>query len=224
MELVVLICFLGAVPLGIATWYWSGPARIRRKLRSAPRVSIAEAPEGEVVRIDGRVTEGEALEAPLTGRRCVYYVAVVEEKGDAGDWMELARESRGVRFMVEDGTGRAIIDPEGARIDVDLDSTTQSGTTDDPTPREAAFLVRHRLKGAGLFFNRTLRYREGVFEIGEPIAVMCQPVREPDPDAASRTAGYRDLPPTRLRVGGSPAHPILLSDSRDVTLNRRRRR
>jgi hypothetical protein len=223
METLLLILALAAVPLGIATWYGSGSARIRRALRGARRVSIAEAPEGEVVRIDGRVAEGEALEAPLTGRRCVYYVAVVEEKGDAGDWMEVVRESGGVRFMVEDGTGHAIIDPEGARINVDLDSTTRSGTIDEPTSRETAFLARHRVKGIGLFFNRTLRYREGVFEIGEPIAVMCQPVREPDPDAASRTAGYRDLPPTRLRVGGSSARPIRLSDSRDVTQRSRRR-
>jgi hypothetical protein len=134
-----------------------------------------------------------------------------------------ARELRGVPVTVDDGTGRALVDPTAARIDVDIDTTSKSGTLDDPTEAEAAFLQRHGQKGAGWLFNKRLRYREGVFEVGERIAVMCQPVREPDPDAAARAvAGYRDPAPTRLRIGGSPAHPILLSDSRDLTAVRRR--
>ena len=57
---------------------------------------------------------------------------------------------------------------------------------------------------------------EGVIEIGETIAVMGQGVREPDPDAAAKAQGYRGGPPTRLRLGGSARHPILLSDAVDT--------
>lgn len=65
-------------------------------------------------------------------------------------------------------------------------------------------------------YNKGLRFREGVFEIGELIAVLCQPVREPDLEATPDEAGYRDGPPTRLRVGGSAQSPILLSGARDL--------
>ncbi|HSK02968.1 MAG TPA: hypothetical protein VK932_17070 [Kofleriaceae bacterium] len=219
MEVFVLVLVLGGIS-GIAGWYWSATARLRRALRGAKHVSIADAPEGAVVRLDGRVIEGETLEAPLTGRRCVYYLAIVEafEAGSTPDsWRELAREARGVRFAIEDGTGRAIVDPDGARVDVDLDRTSTSGTFEEPTAAQAAFLERHGVTLTGWSSSRRLRYREGAFEIGEPIAVMCRPVREPDPGAASREVGYRDAPGTRLRVGGSARHPILLSDARDLT-------
>jgi hypothetical protein len=220
VEVFVLALVLGGISVGIASWYRSGTARLRSALREAKHVSIADAPEGAVVRLDGRVVEGETLVAPLTGRRCVYYVAIVEafEAGSTPDsWRELAREARGVPFAIEDGTGSALVDPDGARVDVDLDRTSTSGSFEDPTTAQAAFLERRRVKLTGWSSNRTLRYREGVFEIGEPIAVMCQPMREPDPGAGSREVGYREAPGTRLRVGGSAKHPILLSDSRDLT-------
>jgi hypothetical protein len=218
---IVLVMVFGAAVFGIAGWYWSDAAKIRRALRDARPVSIAEAPEGEVVRLDGRVMEGETVEAPLTGRRCVYYVAVVEEE-ISDSWHERATESGGVCFTIDDGTGRAIVDPAGARIDIDLDRGTASGTLDDPTAKERAFLERHRLEATGWVFNKKLRYREGVFEVGEPIAIMCRPVREPEPAVSSREAGYRDAPPTRLRIGGSSRYPILLSDSRRITQAPRR--
>jgi len=216
----VLVLVVGGISAGIASWYWSGTVRLRRALRGAKHVSIADAPEGAVVRLDGRVVEGETLEAPLTGRRCVYYLAIIEEfeAGSTPDsWREIAREARGVRFAIEDGTGRAIVDPDGARVDVELDRTLQSGSLEEPTAAQRAFLERQGVQLTGWSFNKTLRYREGVFEIGEPIAVMCLPIREPDPGAASREVGYREAPGSRLRVGGSARHPILLSDSRELT-------
>lgn len=220
MEVLALVLVLGGVSAGIASWYWSATARLRRALRQAKHVSIAEAPEGSVVRLDGRVVEGETLEAPLTRRRCVYYVAIVDEfvAGSTPDsWRELAREARGVQFTIEDGTGRAIVDPDGAHADVDLDRTSTSNLVEAPTAAQAAFLERKGVKLTGWSSGTTLRYREGVFEVGEPIAIMCRPMREPDPGAASREVGYREAPGTRLRVTGSARHPILLSDSREVT-------
>lgn len=221
MEAVIVIGILGVFALiMLGVWYWSDTAQLRRSLREAPRVSIAEAPEGALVRLHGRVVDGESLQAPLTGRRCVYYVALVEERRQSGKshhWVVRIRETRGVPFVIDDGTGRALVDPTQAQIDVEFDSNERSGTFDDPTPTERAFLDRHSVKGEGWVFNKTLRYREGVFEVGEQIAVRCLPVREPDPEGVGASRGYRDAPPTRLRVGGSADHPILLSDAREIT-------
>jgi hypothetical protein len=219
---IVLVAVLGGAVIGLARWHWSDAARIRRALRGARPVSIAEAPEDELVRLDGRIMEGETVEAPLSGRRCVYYIAIVEKKHGNDSWRERARETGGVGFTIDDGTGCAIVDPTGARIDVAFDRTTYSGGLDRPGVKERAFLERHGLEAAGWIFNKELRYREGVFEVGEPIAIMCQPVREPDPAVSSREAGYRDAPPTRLRIGGSSRYPILLSDSRRVTQRQNR--
>jgi len=217
MIVVVAICAVGSVVYGVVHAYRSEDGRIRRTLRTARQVSIADAPEGEVVRLDGTVVPGETVAAPLTGRRCVYYVAIVEEDTGDDDWHECARETGGVSFAIDDGTGRAIVDLTDARVDVDLDRETDSGGLDHPTAAERDFLRRHRVEHTGRLFHKKLRYREGVFAVGERIAIMCQPVREPERAAARGEAGYRDAPPTRLRIGGSSRYPILLSDCRRVT-------
>lgn len=131
-------------------------AKIRRELQRALPFSIAEAPEGEVVRLEGRVVEGETLVAPLTGRCCVYYVATIEEYdrygGLGAKWPERVRETRCVQFAIEDGTGRAIVDPTDARIDATIDRFTESGLFHDPSPIEVAFLERHGLTSTSTLF------------------------------------------------------------------------
>lgn len=219
MEALVVVAVVAGVAIVAASRLWNEKARIRRELRAAPRVDIAELDEGRTGRLVGTVGDGATVQAPLTGRSCVFFEATVEEyrsSGKTGSWRQVAREVGGMPFVLDDGTGRAIVDPTGARVAVDLDMTTRSGTFDDPTPVEEQFLQRHGLRATGWVFNRSLRYREGVIEVGETIAVMGQGVREPDPDAVGKVGGYRVGPPTRLRLGGSARHPILLSDAPDT--------
>lgn len=199
---------------------WSERARLKKALRSAPRVAIRELPEGTPARIVGTVAAQATLRAPLTGRTCVAYVAQVEElvsSGKTSSWRGRIHEVRHVPFTVDDGTGRAIVDPGQAKLLVEMDSTTRSGTFDDATPVEEDFLRRHNMGSQGWFFNKTLRYLEGVIEPGERVAVLGRAVREPDPDAAGAVTGYRDALPTRVRVGGSKDHPIIVSDHADTT-------
>lgn len=217
IAVLVIAVFVGLLVYGL---FFNDTAKLRRALRGAPRQAIAAAAEGAEVRVDGTVLPGETLVAPLTGRPCVVYEAVVEEwvnRGKTGSWRQRIREVRGVPFLIDDGTGHALVDPTGARLDVKIDLTTRSGTFDAPTPIEKAFLDRHGMSGEGWLFNKKLRYREGVFAVGERVAAMGRPVREPDRDAASRVHGYRGDLPTRLRLGGSADHPILLSDDASVT-------
>lgn len=219
MEALIVLAVVAGVAIVAASLVWNEKARIRRELRNAYRVDIADLDEGRTGRVVGRVGEGQTLQAPFTGRSCVFYEATVEElrsSGKSSSWRQVVREAVGVPFVIDDGTGRAVIDPNGARVAVDLDMTTRSGTFDDATPVEEQFLTRHGLRSTGWVFNKSLRYREGVIEVGETIAVMGQGVREPDPDAVGKVGGYRSGPPTRLRLGGSSRHPILLSDAPDT--------
>ena len=219
MEALVVLAIAAGVAIVAASLVWNEKARIRREIRSAVHVDIAELREGRTGRVVGKVGDGETLQAPFTQRSCVFYEATVEEfrsSGKTGSWRQVVREARGVPFVLDDGTGRAIIDPNGARVDVDIDMTTRSGTFDDATPVEEQFLTRHGMRSTGWLLNKSLRYREGVIEVGETIAVVGQGVREPDPDAVGKVGGYRSGPPTRLRLGGSARHPILLSDAPDT--------
>ncbi|HEY5922885.1 MAG TPA: GIDE domain-containing protein [Kofleriaceae bacterium] len=198
-----------------AFWYYSNDQQIRRRLRKTPTRSIQELRDDELGKVVGRARGlDEMLEAPLSGRRCVYFVAIVEEQRSTGKssyWKTIIKETRGVLFMLEDDSGRALVDATAARIAIDFDGKSKSGTFDDPTPVERAFLDRHGQKGEGWIFNRTLRYREAVIADGETIAVLGAGTREPDPDAPPAEA-YRGEPPTRLRLTSSPKYPLVISD------------
>ena len=66
-----------------------------------------------------------------------------------------------------------------------------------PTP--PAGIGRWGEKSRWWVFNRSLVYRESVFEPGASVVVGGMGRREPDPDAAAAGEGYRDRP-TRLVI------------------------
>ena len=208
------------VGLGVlAFWWFSENQTIRRQLRNAPAKRIGELGDDELAKVVGRALPlVETLHAPLSGRPCVYYHVVVEERrqhGKSGHWKTIIKETRSVAFVLEDDSGRAIVDATAARVALDFDARSTSGTFDNPTEAEAAFLARHGQSGQGWIFNRALRYREAVIEIREPIAVLGAGTREPDPDAAP-AAAYRGEAPTRLRLTSSRTYPLVISDDRST--------
>lgn len=213
------IAIIGAVFVAWLCYglYFSEAATLRQALRRAKRIPISQFPEGRAAKIVGRLEYvDEPLSAPLTGRLCALYEAVVEENKNQESWERVIREERGVRFRLVDGTGHAIIDPTHARTILVQDSRTESGTLDDATPVEKEFLARHGESSTGWVFNRTLRYVEGVLEADEEVAVLGFGMWEPDPDGATAERGYRDGPPMRLVMSGSAEHPLLITDQANL--------
>jgi len=217
MAALFVLFAVGVVAIGLVAYYNSETMKIRRALRSAARVSAAEFPDGGEGKLVGRLEIlGEPLIAPLSQRPCAYYELTVEQQrssGKSSHWYTLFREVNGQPFGLDDSSDcRVIVDPRGARVSLVVDAHTKSGTFDDATPVEEELLRRHGHESRGWIFNKTLRYREGVLEGGELVAVLGRGIREPDPDAVGMSRGYRDLPATRLRVSGSRDLPILISD------------
>jgi hypothetical protein len=214
----LVVGLIGAA--GIAFWYFSDDQTIRRQLRNAPMKRIAELGDDELGKLVGRARAlDEVLHAPVTGRPCVYFVATVEEYRPSGKsryWRQIVKEECGVPFVLEDGSGRAIVDATAARIAIDFDGKSTSGTFDNPTDTERAFLARHGQTGEGWLFNKTLRYREAVIAEHETIAVLGAGTREPDPDAPPAGA-YRGDVQTRLRLTSSPKYPLVISDDPSTT-------
>jgi hypothetical protein len=215
IHILMMLVFAGAGAYQLGRWYLSEARTVRRALRATPASTIAALPEGQPGRIVGRVAPGATLEAPLSGRACVYVEVTVEEQRGDRPWELMIREIGSVAFTLEDGTGRALVEPGSARVSLQVDFQGSSGTLDDPDDRELQLLHRHGQDSAGLLFNRKLRYSEAVIEIGETVAVFGIGVREPDPDGGAG-ALYRDGPPTRVRMNGSPRFPLLISDRPDT--------
>ena len=142
LESVVIACMLigGFVLAGARL---SRGAKLRRRIAAARAYAIAELPEDTVGRITGTVRPlDDTLASPLFERACVYYVAEVELDRDVPTI--IAREQRGVPFILEDASGRAIIDPQSAEVAIDLDREAHDLWGDTRGARRVFLNPRHR--------------------------------------------------------------------------------
>lgn len=106
---------------------------------------------GRTLLARGRVVARESLASPLTERRCVYYRYLVEEWkrstvaipgmgiGGGGLWHVSDRDEAITEFYVDDGTGRALVEPAGA--EVDFDATSGPRPVPMPEGRRASELL-----------------------------------------------------------------------------------
>lgn len=204
--------------VALARWWYSTAQQVKRALRKTPRTNVRDARDGDLVKIVGQLRYlHEPVIAPISGRRCAYFEARVERKHGKNSWVEVAREVGGAEFLVEDSTGRAVVDPVLVETAVVEDSTGRSGFLNDPSDRLASFLARHDVASTTLLgFNRTMRYREGVFEEGETVAVLGVAVAESDPEGGIPAGSYRSGP-RRLRIGPRVDGPVLMTDDKSVT-------
>jgi hypothetical protein len=174
------------------------------------------------VRIVGELRSHAALlQAPLTGRACACFVVHVEEQrrhGKTTSWRSLVHESRSRDFVVEDATGRAIVQTRGIEVAVVLDHHERSGFLADAPPALERFLAGHGHSTTGLFgLNKTIRYREGALEPGETVAVLGRARWEDDPEPGAATdaarGGYRDTARRRrLVIEAGELGPVRASD------------
>jgi hypothetical protein len=78
---------------------------------------------GYRVTVRGRVVPRDLIDSPLLGERCVYYRSLLEEWRTSsvmpvggGFWAASWRDEAICEFYVDDGTGRALVLPERARV------------------------------------------------------------------------------------------------------------
>jgi hypothetical protein len=173
----MVFVILAAAVAVVASIYFAKDARARRKLAGTRVEAIAQATPGTTARFTGTIEAlADQLTAPMSGRRCVYYLAVVQEyrsSGKSGNWVEILRDEQHVDFLVRDGTGAAHVRMDAPHVVAVRDHNTRSGTFDDATAIEAAFLQQFSKESTNfLGLNRSLRYSEGALELGEEITVL----------------------------------------------------
>ena len=76
----ILLALAVFAVIGFVSWWFSADEKARRAMRSVPVKAIADALEGEKVRIVGPATVEAPLSAPLSGRACAAWRVVVEQK------------------------------------------------------------------------------------------------------------------------------------------------
>jgi hypothetical protein len=176
----------------------------RRLILDTPFSKIRSAAMG-MVEVNGLAVGPYTMVAPITARPCYYYRTQVWEWKQSGknkNWVKVGAECMHVPFFVDDNTGRVLVDPRGADLDLHRDFEQEFCdsffTTKDPAPVNVrGFLARHGIVTSNkikveeycikpknsLFILGTLTENPGV-EVGP------QPVRDAEPMSSISSGGF----------------------------------
>ncbi len=91
-----------------------------RAVEDTPTSRIRSAAQG-YVELSGRgiLPPNSPTKGPLTGKPCTWWRYKIEERGSSGrsrSWTTLQSDTSDVPFLLDDGTGRCLIDPRGAEV------------------------------------------------------------------------------------------------------------
>ncbi|MFY9905126.1 MAG: hypothetical protein WBD45_25215 [Terriglobales bacterium] len=138
----------------------------KRVLLNTPTSKIRSAALG-LVEVNGQATGPHTMSAPITGKQCFLYRTVAWQlrAGKKQEWEKVADETLHLPFFVDDSTGKLLIEPLGADLDLHRDfreeydasffvSSCLTNGASIP-PRVSVFLVRH-----GIMPGRRLRIEE----------------------------------------------------------------
>jgi len=122
----------------------------RRLILDTPFSKIRSASMG-MVELSGLAVGPYTMLAPVTARACYYYRTLVWEwkrHGKSDEWVKVAGECMHVPFFLDDNTGRVLVDPRGADLDIHRDFQEEFSdsffTTKDPVPDNVgSFLARN---------------------------------------------------------------------------------
>lgn len=116
-----------------------------------------------MVEISGLATGPYTVLAPITGRPCYYHRTLVWEWKQCGknkQWVKVAGECMHVPFFIDDNTGRMLIDPRGAELELHRDFEQEFCdsffTTKEPAPEN----VRNFLACHGVITNNKIKVEE----------------------------------------------------------------
>ena len=170
---------LGLISLGVIIFlvaYYSKKAVIIRTLRKFPKTAISSLQENQLAKIIGKAKPiKEVLKAPLSGRKCVYYSIKVEQKsgGKNQHWKTIINDEIAPHFLIESYAGKVLIKMTNFKGYFVEDALYKSGHFNDATNKLENYLKVHGKKSLDFFgFNKTLRYKEAVVEVGEKVAVL----------------------------------------------------
>ena len=95
----------------------------RRLILDTPLSKIRSASMG-MVEVSGLAVSPYTVTAPITGRPCYYHRTMVWElrqRERKKEWVQIIGECAHVPFFIDDNTGRVLVDPRGADLDLHCD-------------------------------------------------------------------------------------------------------
>ncbi|HVO79736.1 MAG TPA: GIDE domain-containing protein [Terriglobales bacterium] len=122
----------------------------KRLIMDTPSSKIRSASMG-LVELNGLATGPHTMTAPITQVPCYYSRSMAwqwQQRGKSSEWVKVADESLHLPFYLDDNTGRVLVDPQGAEMEIHRDfhqeyGTSLFSTTSDVPQNIFNFLARH---------------------------------------------------------------------------------
>jgi hypothetical protein len=146
----VVWCVLGLC-LGLYLFFQGFRLLQRRQLILNTPVSKIRSASMGIVELSGLAVGPYTVAAPVTSRPCYCYRTFVWEWKQSGKnkrWVKVAAECMHVPFFLDDNTGKVMVDPRGADLDLHQDFHQEFcdgffTTKQEVPPRVRGFLSRH---------------------------------------------------------------------------------
>jgi hypothetical protein len=180
----------------------------RRLLLATPFSKICSATMGRV-EVSGQATGPYTITAPITAQSCYYHRTVVWEwkqlgKGKDKHWVKVAGECMHVPFFVDDNTGRLLVDPHGADLDLPRDFWQEFGDPSFSTDEASAPNVRNFLARHGVVTSNPIKVEETCIKPRNSLFILgtleenpgLNPGPQPVPDDAGITLSSHTLSPS----------------------------
>jgi E3 Ubiquitin ligase len=122
----------------------------KRLIMDTPASKVRSASMG-LVEVSGLAVGPYTVTAPITGVPCYYYRTVAwrwEQRGKNSQWVKVADENLHVPFFLDDNSGRVLVDPQGAELDIHCDFKEEFSNSIFSSSLEipgnvAGFVARH---------------------------------------------------------------------------------
>jgi len=149
--------------------------RYKQLILNTPFSKVRSASMG-LVEVSGAAQGPQTIPAGITGEACYYYRArawQMKQSGRSRSWQCVADESLSVPFFVVDPTGRMLVDPQGAQMDIqrnfkdEFDTSLFSNNLDMLPENVARFLNRNNIS-----LSRSTRVEESCIKPESPLFVF----------------------------------------------------
>ncbi len=188
-----------------------------QKIKNTPTSKVRSAAVG-LTELAGRAVCAEPTESPICKAKCAFWRVTGEyyyRTRKSSGWRQFFKKESGKRFFLEDDTGRMLIDPKSAEVDIPHDMQSVGHTTDKALlgllpQKKLDERVMAYIEGEGkpLFSNymgRNLRVTEYYIAEGDELFVLGNAVPL---DGASSAVAHENL--VMMGKGGMPMY---ISDS-----------
>jgi E3 Ubiquitin ligase len=134
----------------------------KRLIMDTPSSKIRSAAMG-LVEVSGLATGPYTVTAPITGKACYYYRTMVwqwKRQGRSSSWVKEADESLHVPFFLEDNTGRLLVNPQGAEMDIHRDFQDEFGSNVFSSSLEIPSNITNFLLMHGISTDKKIKVEE----------------------------------------------------------------